>query len=121
MVKTSIINNKAQILLTIAGSLTLFVIALLITVFDFNIYANVGALVLSMLCGWGCCSIGYLLGNRWISVEKKLPTKNGRYLVNLNGSVVLIVPFYNGKWQDSDKVDHITHWMPIPYKPNPEC
>lgn len=121
MVETSFIDNKAKILLTIAGSLTLFVIALLITVLDLNIYASVGALVLSMLCGWGICSIGYLLGNRWISVEKELPPKNGRYLANLNGSVVAIVPFYNGKWQDSDKADYITHWMPVPHKPRPEC
>lgn len=77
MVETSFIDNKAKILLTIAGSLTLFVIALLVTVLDINIYANVGALVLSMLCGCGICSIGYLLGNRWISVGKELPSKNG--------------------------------------------
>ena len=57
------------------------------------------------------------LENSWVSVEDRLPEKRGRYLVQLNGSNIVIVHFYSNKWVEKEYRDYITHWMPLPPKP----
>ena len=59
---------------------------------------------------------------RWISVEERLPDKNGKYLVHAHHWVEGVKPiircslWLNGKW---DKYDAYTvdHWMPLPEPP----
>ena len=64
---------------------------------------------------------------KWIPVEEKLPDKEGRYLV-CDGGDVLEAQFYltgllrRPEWSttdcyESEDLDHVTHWMPLPEPP----
>lgn len=68
---------------------------------------------------------------KWISVEEKLPDKDGRYLV-CDGGDVLEAQFYltgqlrRPEWSttdcyESEDLYHVTHWMPLPEPPEGEC
>ena len=59
----------------------------------------------------------------WISVEERLPDKNGKYIVcNRNGAVYQ-TKFYTypestgGHWGQKDKGKTIVAWMPLPEPP----
>ena len=74
--------------------------------------------------------LGYRKQSKWISVEDKLPDKEGCYIVtekNGNGKVYVtervLLYWANGpswcmSWQerDIDKIK-VTHWMPLPAPP----
>ncbi len=60
----------------------------------------------------------------WISVKKRLPKKNGMYIVynNWQNNVTLnynFANFKNGSWDFSVfcELDNITHWQPLPKPP----
>ncbi len=60
---------------------------------------------------------GSIPSNKWISVEERLPERNGRYLThcNIEGQSLVCILYYN-------KIDGfgegtITHWMSIPEPP----
>lgn len=56
----------------------------------------------------------------WINVKDKLPSEEGRYIVNLNG-YVLEATFYSDLkiWGDNEVTTYsdVTHWMPLPNPP----
>lgn len=54
--------------------------------------------------------------SRWISVEDKLPTEKGRYLVYLGESIV-ISAFYPNAPEPHFYAVEATHWMPLPSEP----
>lgn len=114
---------KSKVLLTLSSSMIVFGVSLTIIVLDMNVIARVLALLAVFSSGFAVCFVGYFLSWNWVSVEQELPAKRGRYLVNLNGSVVDIVYFSNGEWQDKDKFKSqcITHWMPVPLRPRASC
>lgn len=55
--------------------------------------------------------------NRWISVDERLPERNGRYLThcNIEGQSLVCVLYYNkiGGFNEGT----VTHWMPLPEAP----
>ena len=64
--------------------------------------------------------------SKWISVEDKLPEKNGEYLIYDNGLDKAL--FSNGLWKSTGKEErgilsdfrktlNPTHWQPLPEKP----
>lgn len=62
----------------------------------------------------------------WISVEERLPSEGGRYLVwaveiyDLGKSCFVWNCYFddrNNQWRDSHKVFNVTHWMPLPSPP----
>lgn len=57
-------------------------------------------------------------GDKWISVEDRLPEETGKYLVSTKNGVVYQTKYYSGgKWGQKDKGKNITHWMPMPDAP----
>jgi hypothetical protein len=53
----------------------------------------------------------------WISVEDRLPERNGRYFTHccVDGQSLVCVLYYN-KYNGFDE-DTVTHWMPLPQPP----
>ena len=51
--------------------------------------------------------------DKWIPVNKKLPDKNGDYLVTTRGNYndIIDIAYYNGIWHKANKV---IAWMPLP-------
>ena len=68
-------------------------------------------------------SIAYELYNagyrkqEWISINDKLPERNGRYLTHccVGGRSLVCILYYN-KYYGFDE-DTVTHWMPLPEPP----
>ena len=68
--------------------------------------------------------------SEWISVKDKMPPRNGDYRVVTEGlgffrgcTGIKILCFYNGCFKLDDKDVYsvnITHWMPLPLKPESE-
>ena len=72
-----------------------------------------------------------LLSDKWISVDERLPYKDGNSsiycLVNTTRDGILVRPYneYHICWDDEDADDHftdakgglVTHWQPIPSPP----
>lgn len=65
--------------------------------------------------------------NEWISVSDKLPDKAGNYLIFIPGEYndnIMVARFgFNRKipWrgvQPHSAIEDVTHWMPLPDKPN---
>lgn len=63
---------------------------------------------------------------KWISVNDKLPKKDGRYLtrtINLTGNRpiednIFIADFFGNDWLfDGWEDNEVTHWMPLPKPP----
>lgn len=60
---------------------------------------------------------------KWISVDYKLPEKDGFYIVYMNGDIwgcpdewaATACGFYDGKWDEDGTT--ISHWMPLPEPP----
>lgn len=115
------LNTQSKVLLTIFVSVFMFVAALLLSLLSDSDLLFAVSLGISMVSGINLGRLRDILEHDWRSVEVELPSRRGRYLVNLNGSIVDIVAFYNGEWCDSEKAQCITHWKPIPRKPNSEC
>lgn len=67
---------------------------------------------------------------KWIPVEDRLPDKEGRYLVCDGGDVLeacfsLTGQLRRPEWSttdcyESEDLDHVTHWMPLPNPPEGE-
>lgn len=62
--------------------------------------------------------------NGWISVKEKLPEDSTDCLV-YNGSQVQFCSYYCGTWNtpdcyESETIDGVTHWMPLPAPPEGE-
>lgn len=74
--------------------------------------------------------------SKWIPVEEKLPDKDGRYLVcdggdvleacfsptgqlrrNQNGGFDRLPSWSTTDCYESEDLDHVTHWMPLPNPP----
>ena len=61
--------------------------------------------------------------NEWISVDERLPSESGKYLVCTKNGNVYQTKFYSypenkgGHWGQKDKGKNITHWMPLPEAP----
>ena len=64
--------------------------------------------------------------NEWISVEDRLPSESGKYLVCTKKENVYQTKFYSypestgGHWGQKDKGRSITYWMPLPQAPKGE-
>ena len=77
--------------------------------------------------------------NEWVSVEERLPTKNGEYFAYTTDENINVIEFdedcgdngefgfwkeyyQDGAYLDSEwvKADWITHWMPLPAPPDKE-
>lgn len=61
----------------------------------------------------------------WINVKDKLPDEGGRYLgwvIELNELGLSEFPwnvsYSQGEWSDNLISYKVTHWMPLPEKPN---
>jgi hypothetical protein len=52
----------------------------------------------------------------WINVKDKLPAPGTTVLAYTNANRIVIRKFCKNKF--SEMTDNITHWMPLPYKPN---
>lgn len=83
-------------------------------------------------CGYGCLA-DHLIANgvivpQWISVDDRLPEKNGRYLTtvcNYKGEVNVFDLWYdNTDWlidEGDDSYEYeVTHWMLLPEPPKAE-
>ena len=61
--------------------------------------------------------------NEWISVDERLPSESGKYLVCTKRGNVYQTKFYSypenkgGHWGQKDKGKSITHWMRMPEAP----
>ena len=58
--------------------------------------------------------------NEWVSVEEKLPEKDGSYLVHSGKSNTVYAAHFwkrDGRWSGKSKNLFITHWMPMPELP----
>lgn len=58
--------------------------------------------------------------NEWISVEERLPEKDGSYLVHSGKSNTVYAAHFgkrDGRWSGKSKNLFITHWMPMPELP----
>ena len=54
----------------------------------------------------------------WISVEDRLPEREGKYLTYTTRGTIEISSFYPFYLNDKPQVDYwITHWMPLPEAP----
>ena len=68
-------------------------------------------------------NVGYRKQSEWISVEEKLPSESGKYLVCTKRGNVYQTKFYSypedkgGHWGQKDKGKSITHWMAMPEAP----
>ncbi len=75
--------------------------------------------------------------NEWVSVEERLPERNGGYIVTTcdegcpagegiwYDTVVVFAEYYDGCWTwndgtEYDLTDIVTHWMPLPAPPAKE-
>ena len=62
-------------------------------------------------------NVGYRKQSKWISVDERLPERNGRYLThcNIEGQSLVCVLFYCkiGGFNEGA----VTHWMPLPEPP----
>ena len=75
--------------------------------------------------------------NEWVSVEERLPERNGGYIVTAcdegcpagegiwYDTVVVFAEYYDGCWTwndgtEYDLTDIVTHWMPLPAPPKKE-
>jgi Lar family restriction alleviation protein len=77
--------------------------------------------------------------DKWIPVKEKLPDKDGRYLVcdggavleacfsptgqlrrNQNGEFYRLPSWSTTDCYESEDLDHVTHWMPLPEPPEGE-
>ena len=60
---------------------------------------------------------GYRKQNEWISVEERLPERNGRYLTHckIEGQSLVCILYYCkvGGFNEGT----VTHWMPLPEAP----
>ena len=72
---------------------------------------------------------------QWISVEERLPERNGKYIVTAcdegepydkkiwNDTVVVCAVYYKGRWiWEENNTEYsldgiVTHWMPLPEPP----
>ena len=59
---------------------------------------------------------------KWISVEERLPEKEGKYIVCTAKGSVYCTKFStrHGPCFHTDMYTHITHWMPLPEPPKEE-
>lgn len=63
------------------------------------------------------------LNNGWISIEDKLPSKDGNYLCSLKAyndstkNTVDIVKFANGRFTGVNIFFDVTHWQNLPEPP----
>lgn len=56
--------------------------------------------------------------SEWISVEERLPEREGKYLTYTTRRTVEISSFYPFYLNDKPQFDYwITHWMPLPETP----
>ena len=55
--------------------------------------------------------------NEWISVDERLPERNGRYLTdcNVEGQRLVCLLYYNKVFGFTEGT--VTHWMPLPEIP----
>ena len=66
---------------------------------------------------------GTLRTDKWISVDERLPSESGKYLVCTKRGTVYQTKFYSypedkgGHWGQKDKGKSITHWMAMPEAP----
>ena len=71
------------------------------------------------------CALGFKdkltfrLQNEWISIDDRLPEKDGKYIVHNKSGMVFQAKYYScpKTWGMRDKGSHITHWMPMPEPP----
>ncbi len=62
------------------------------------------------------CELMNRKNNGWISVDERLPNKDGWYLVYFR-FLCEIKKFSNGEWQNQRLGSKITHWQPLPQPP----
>ena len=66
---------------------------------------------------------GYRKQSEWISVDERLPSESGKYLVCTKRGNVYQTKFYSypensgGHWGQKDKGKSITYWMRMPVAP----
>ena len=59
----------------------------------------------------------------WISVEERLPDRNGVFLVSLKESgyenlvYFDVIPYADGEWRNLPDKFTVSHWMPLPEPP----
>ena len=62
---------------------------------------------------------GYRKQSEWISVDERLPEREGYYLTSTIRGVIMIGPFFS-YYASNDKPQFkydVTHWMPLPEAP----
>lgn len=60
------------------------------------------------------------MNDNWISVKDRLPVEMGNYRVRYsNGNEENDIGFCQEKgfYYGTDRLDHVTHWMPLPSPP----
>lgn len=61
--------------------------------------------------------------NEWISVDERLPEKDGSYLVHSGKSNAVYAAHFwkrDGRWSGKSINLFITHWQPLPEPPTKE-
>ena len=60
---------------------------------------------------------GYRKQSEWISVDERLPERNGRYLThcNIEGQSLVCILYYSKVGGFNEGA--VTHWMPLPEAP----
>jgi hypothetical protein len=58
------------------------------------------------------------MSNEWISVEERLPDKQGHFLI-VDKEGQMNTAFYTPRfgWFSHFRIKNITHWMPLPEAP----
>ncbi|MFS1428303.1 hypothetical protein LMH73_014420 [Vibrio splendidus] len=111
------IDIRSKLLLITASSVFIIAGAIITILLSDQVIAKTLAVIAALISGILIGSIRSIAENDWRNIEVEIPQQRGRYLVNLNGSVVDVAHFANGAWQQ-DKADFITHWKPLPHKPS---
>lgn len=94
---------------------------------DYGVCVDKDELIKALQYDRGQYEKGYADGllhqkDEWISVDERLPEEEGNTVLYYDGTNVDACLFYFGHFHtidlyESDRIDGVTHWMPLPTPP----